>query len=95
MAWILIGILYIGASLILYFEGRNRRIGGVTLLIIGFFLTPLIGFIILNLSKKRINFHHFVKLKTDKLTDESVIKTMHSNGSDQWVEIKASELNIG
>lgn len=78
----------------LFFEGQARIIGGVNTLLISLFLTPVIGVIIVSFSKKKISFRHYVKLNNDDISDKSLKKTVHNNGNEKWVEIKASELRI-
>ncbi len=94
MDWLLIVILYIVAAAMLFFEGQTRMIGGINALFVSLLLTPVIAVFVVSLSRKRINFRHYVKLNNEDIADKSLRKTLHKNGSEKWVEIKTSELRI-
>ena len=87
-----IATFYLILTAILVFEAYDRIVGGWRMLFISLLLTPLIGLIVLLMSKKKLNFRHFVKLQNGNVKDKSVLKTLHHSGNDQWVEIKSSEL---
>ncbi|MDZ7742511.1 MAG: hypothetical protein U5Q03_12365 [Bacteroidota bacterium] len=94
MDWFVIFIVYLVLSIAVCAEGSNRQIGGFRAFLASVFLTPLVGAILVMFSKKKISFHHFVKLHHDDVQDKSLKKSLHTNGKDHWVEIKTSELNI-
>ncbi len=94
MDWFILFIIYLVLSIAVCAEANNRRIGGLKAILACIFLTPLLGAILVMYSKKKINYHHFVKLPHDDVQDKKLKKSLHTNGKDHWVEIKTSNLNI-
>jgi len=90
-----IATFYLIVTAILAVEASDRVIGSWAMVLVCLILTPLTGIIVLMFSRKKIMFHHYVKLQSDKLNDKALIKTLHTNGKDQWVEIKSSEFKPG
>jgi hypothetical protein len=87
-------IFYLMLVFILANEGRKKEIGFRMAFVIGLLLTPLIALPMVVCSRKKIIFHHFVKLNHNKIDDRKIIKTIHQNGDSKWVEMPCSELNI-
>ncbi len=92
MELLTIVIFYMIAVILITWEGHNRAIGSMGFLLISLFLTPVVGVLVLFFAKKRISFHHYVKLKNEGMIDKSPSKTIHTNGGNKWVELKISEL---
>jgi hypothetical protein len=87
-------IFYLTLVFILANEGRKKEIGFWAAFAIGIFLTPVVALPMVAFSRKKIIFHHYVKLNNDKIDDRKLVKTIHQNGGNKWVEMPSSELNI-
>lgn len=87
-----IATFYIILVAILGVEASDRVIGSWSIVAISTLFTPLIGLIVLLFSRKKVYFHHYVKLQNGNINDKSLKKKVHTNGKDKWVELKSSEL---
>ncbi|MCF8228331.1 MAG: hypothetical protein K9G58_13185 [Bacteroidales bacterium] len=93
MNWLIIIPVYIFLVALIVAEARSRQIGFWTALIISILLTPILGAVGVFLSRKKITFHHYKKLKEEEIINGSAAKKLQTDGKDHWVEIKTSVLN--
>lgn len=94
MELLIIILLDLVAIMLITIEGRHTAIGALGLFLISVLFTPLVGLLVVLFGKKRITFHHYVKMHTANITGEAMAKRIHRNGKDYWIEIKSSELNL-